>query len=110
MPNVSHFERLPTRIGESVTVFLEDQAIKVDSHDTAASVVLMAGLVPSRTTPTSGSPRAPYCLMGVCFECLLDIDGVSNQQGCMVKVRDGMQIRRQLGARDIHALPQEAAT
>ncbi|XKH59947.1 (2Fe-2S)-binding protein [Halomonas sediminis] len=110
MPNVSNFERLPMRAGEPVTVFVEGQALKVDSYDTAAAAVLIAGLVPSRTTPTSGSPRAPYCLMGVCFECLLDIDGVANQQGCMVKVRDGMQIRRQAGARDIHEPRQEAAT
>lgn len=110
MPNVSHFERLPMRASEMVTVFVEGKAVKVDCHDTAAAAVLMAGLVPSRTTPTKGSPRAPYCLMGVCFECLLDIDGASNQQGCMVKVRDGMQIRRQVGARDIHEPTQETAT
>ncbi|WP_041635203.1 (2Fe-2S)-binding protein [Marinobacter sp. BSs20148] len=109
MPNASHFKRLPMRVGEPVTVFVEGRAIEVESYDTAAAAVLIAGLVPSRTTPTSGSARAPYCLMGVCFECLLDIDGVANQQGCMVKVRDGMQIHRQVGARDIHESPQETS-
>ena len=37
--------------------------------------------------------------MGVCFDCLLEVDGRSNVQGCMVEVRDGMQVRRQEGAR-----------
>lgn len=110
MPNVSVFERLPMRAGEPVTVFVEGQALKVDSYDTAAAAVLMAGLVPSRTTAKSGSARAPYCMMGVCFECLLEIDGVANQQGCTVKVREGMQIHRQVGARDIHESRQEPTT
>lgn len=107
MPNASRFERLPTRSPDPVTVYVEGQAIKVDRHDTAAAAVLAAGLVPSRATPASGSKRAPYCLMGACFECLLVIDGVANQQGCMVRIQEGMQIHRQLGARDIHEPPQE---
>jgi predicted molibdopterin-dependent oxidoreductase YjgC len=35
-------------------------------------------------------------MMGVCFECLVEIDGQTNQQGCLVRVRDGMRIRRQV--------------
>lgn len=107
MPNASRFERLPTRELDSATVFVEGQATKVDRHDSAAAAVLAAGLVPSRTTPASGSKRAPYCLMGACFECLLVIDGVANQQGCMVRIQEGMQIHRQAGARDIHDPPRE---
>lgn len=42
-----------------------------------------------------GSPRAPYCLMGVCFECMMEIDGVENVQSCLVPVREGMVVRRQ---------------
>jgi hypothetical protein len=38
-------------------------------------------------------------MMGVCFECLLVIDGEPSQQGCMVQVRPGMRIERQEGAR-----------
>ncbi|MEO2044061.1 MAG: (2Fe-2S)-binding protein, partial [Nitrospinaceae bacterium] len=41
-------------------------------------------------------PRAAYCFMGICFECLLEINGQRNQQGCMIPVSDGMQIKRQL--------------
>ena len=54
-----------------------------------------------RTTPVTGELRAPYCLMGVCFECLVEIDGVPNQQGCLAQVREGMRIERQLGKRRI---------
>lgn len=101
MPNASTFERLPMRERTTVTVLVEGESISVAPHDTAAAAVLAAGLLPSRTTPASGSGRAPYCLMGVCFECLLEIDGIANQQGCMITVHEGMQIRRQQGARTL---------
>jgi sarcosine oxidase subunit alpha len=63
--------------------------------------MLAAGLSRCRTTPVSGAPRAPYCMMGVCFDCLVTIDGVGNRQGCLVRVRDGMQVEIQLGKREL---------
>lgn len=107
MPNASPFERLTSCAVERVRVFIEDVPLEVSSQDSAATAVMLAGMLPSRTTPTKGSPRAPYCLMGVCFECLLEIDGVANQQGCMIRVQDGMHIRRQLGARRITETSRE---
>ena len=38
-------------------------------------------------------------MMGVCFECLMVIDGVPSRQACMVTVREGMRIERQTGVR-----------
>jgi predicted molibdopterin-dependent oxidoreductase YjgC len=37
-------------------------------------------------------------MMGVCFECLLEIDGIDNRRACQVEVKAGMQVRRQLAA------------
>jgi NADH dehydrogenase/NADH:ubiquinone oxidoreductase subunit G len=37
--------------------------------------------------------------MGVCFDCLVEVDGTPNVQACMVAVRDGMRVRLQHGAR-----------
>ena len=42
------------------------------------------------------SVRAPYCLMGVCFECLMEINGEQDVQACLVTVQEGMTVRRQL--------------
>jgi D-hydroxyproline dehydrogenase subunit gamma len=40
-------------------------------------------------------------MMGVCFECLVEIDGVPARQSCLIPVRDGMQINRQQGAPEL---------
>jgi predicted molibdopterin-dependent oxidoreductase YjgC len=44
-------------------------------------------------------------MMGVCFECLVEIDGVPNRQSCLIEVREGMRIRSQEGARDLMFQP-----
>lgn len=83
----------------TVEVLVEGVAVLVPEGASAAAAVLLAGLDSIRETPVSGTPRAPYCLMGVCFECLAEIDGVANRQACMVTVAPGMRIARQRGAR-----------
>ncbi len=75
----------------------EGRMIEARVGMTVAAALLAAGEVATRETPISGNPRGAYCLMGVCFECLVMIDGIANQQGCMVLVRDGMNVSRQLG-------------
>lgn len=81
-----------------VTVVIEGTAARVPASCTAAAAVLLSGGI-ARSTPVSGSPRAPYCMMGVCFDCLMEIDGVPNRQGCLVPVAEGMRINPQRGAR-----------
>jgi hypothetical protein len=87
----------------TVPVTVEGGDIRVPEGASAAAAVLLAGFASIRETPVTGAPRAPYCLMGVCFDCLAEIDGVANRQSCMVTVQLGMTIRRQLGKRAVDA-------
>lgn len=82
-------------------IWFNDQPLAVPAGRSVAAALLAAGVSRFRATPVSGSPRAPYCMMGACFECLVEIDGVPSRQSCMVEVKDGMRIRSQEGARDL---------
>ena len=95
------FRRLPDAGGASVALVVDGVACTARAGDTVAAAMLAAGLLACRTTPVTGAPRGPYCLMGVCFDCLVAIDGVPNRQACLVTVADGMRIERQQGARAI---------
>lgn len=77
----------------------DDRPMTGRDGDTVAATLLANGVVVCRETPVSGAPRAPYCMMGVCFECLVVIDGVGNRQGCMTPLREGMRIETQHGRR-----------
>lgn len=50
----------------------------------------------ARKHPVDGTARAPYCMMGVCFECLVEVDGIPDQQACLILVADGMKVNRRL--------------
>ncbi len=85
----------------AVQITVEGRPVPAREGDTLAAALLNAGAVPFRHTPVSGQARAPMCLMGVCFDCLVDVDGVPNVQSCMVEVREGMRVCLPTGARRI---------
>ena len=82
-----------------IRIEFNGRPLTVPGQGSVAAALLVAGVSRFRSTPVSGAPRAPYCMMGVCFECLLEIDGVANAQACLVTVQPGMKIRSQEGAR-----------
>ena len=91
------FKRLSESDRKTVTVNIEGEDVRVPVGESVAAAALVHNLGFTRTTPISGSPRAPLCMMGVCFECLMEIDGLPNRQACQVQVAEGMKIRRQHG-------------
>lgn len=84
-----------------VTIIFEGEELKVPAMDTVIAAVMAAGAGYNRTSPISGEHRSAYCHMGVCYECLMEIDGIPNQQACKIQVRDGMVINRQYSNKDI---------
>lgn len=95
-------KRLHTdRPQEKVTIEFEGKQLEVCVGETVAAAVMASGAEYTRTTAISGAHRAPYCQMGICFECLMEIDGVPNRQACMVEVKAGMKVNRQYGARGL---------
>jgi len=86
-----------------LTIWFDGMAVPARTGDSVAVALLAAGITATRITPVSGAPRGPFCMMGACFDCLAMVDGRANAQTCMTPVRDGMQIRRQDGARTIGA-------
>lgn len=79
-----------------VTVIIDGRPRSAREGDTVASLLIREGLVPFRTHPLDGSPRAPFCMMGVCFECLVEIDGQPGCQACLIPASDGMVVSRGL--------------
>lgn len=97
------FALLPDTPAERLTVIINGDTVGVPPGFTAAAAMLLHGTGATRTTAISGENRAPYCMMGVCFECLMEINGEPNQQGCLVIVTEGMRINTQHGKREVQA-------
>ena len=89
------FKQLPNSDVEMVDVFLNQQKISVPAGTSVAAMALSNGLRSTRTTAVSNSRRAPFCMMGVCYDCLMIIDGKANQRACMTHVAQGMHVESQ---------------
>lgn len=77
--------------GAKVTIEVDGRPLTAFAGETVATALLAAGLPALRVT-RSGAPRSAYCGMGVCWECVLTIDGAPNQRACDVGIRDGMRV------------------
>ena len=95
------FARLPDVAAAEVAVTIDGTPFAACAGDTVAAALLVSGRLAFRTTPVAGAARGPYCMMGVCFDCLVTIDGRPNQQACMIAVAPGMRIETGQGVRDV---------
>lgn len=94
------FARLSEPEGDVVRIFVEGAEVRARAGDSVSAALLASGLDLRRDSAVSGAKRAPYCMMGVCFDCLVTIDGVGNRQGCLTPVAEGMRVTLQRGKRE----------
>ena len=85
-----------TRIAEGVTrpaaftIDVDGEAVEAYPGESLAAVLLAGGIRAFRTT--ASGPRGPFCNMGVCFECLVEVDGAL-LRACTTAARAGMRVR-----------------
>ena len=77
-----------------VDIELDDESVRVPAGISLAAALFYLDALPSRHTLLSGSPRAPFCMMGSCFECLVEIDGEGSLRACQFPVRAGLRAWR----------------
>lgn len=90
MNDASPFDTL-SPAGPNVRLSFDGRVYDLPAGANLAAALLAAGVRRFRATPVSGAPRGPFCMMGACFDCLVEIDGVT-RQACMSEVREGMVI------------------
>lgn len=74
-----------------VSVWFDGAEFSLPEGANLAASLLAAGVIHFRRSPVSGAPRGPYCMMGACFDCLVEIEGVT-RQACMIEVSEGLRL------------------
>jgi predicted molibdopterin-dependent oxidoreductase YjgC len=75
-----------------VTIVVDGRAIATTAGVPLGAVLHELGATLRHTQ--SGSPRGVFCGMGVCFDCLVTVDGRPDVRACVTPVRDGMRVER----------------
>jgi D-hydroxyproline dehydrogenase subunit alpha len=77
----------------TVAITFEGREVEAEEGEALAAALAAHGIRVLRTT-RSGAERGIFCGMGVCQDCLVEIDGKPNQRACMTKVERPMSIER----------------
>lgn len=75
-----------------INLSLDGTPLTARAGQTVGAAMTEAGITSWRTTRKNGRPRGLFCGIGVCFDCLVTVDGVANQRACITPVRDGMAL------------------
>lgn len=75
-----------------ITIYINGEPLFVKEGSSLSAALLNAGTRILRATRFNSEPRAMFCGIGVCFDCVVTIDGVRNQRACMQLCREGMQV------------------
>lgn len=91
--------------GEPISFTFNDEHVEAIAGETIAAALIAVGVHVKRHNG-QGKPRGVFCGMGICYDCLVDVDGKSSQRACLTTACDGMVVRSQYDHRDVlNAVP-----
>ncbi|CRK56015.1 Putative oxidoreductase in 4-hydroxyproline catabolic gene cluster [Alloactinosynnema sp. L-07] len=86
-------------------ITVDGVATPVRPGQTVAAALMATGRVSWRDTRHGGKPRGLFCGIGVCFDCLVVVNGVPDVRACQRLVANGDDVRTQHGAELPEARP-----
>lgn len=95
------------RRGRRIELDCDGRLVVAYEGESVAAALLAEGTRTLRTSAVRGEPRGLYCGIGVCFECVMVVDGRPNVRACQTPVRAGMKVETQRGHGPASALLEE---
>jgi len=78
--------------GDQLELFVDGETMSAYAGETIAGALIAAGHRVFRRTPRTGAPRGVFCGIGVCFDCVVTVEGMGRVRSCMITVQPGMQV------------------
>ena len=76
----------------------DGEKIDAITGQSVAAALLVANQRTLRKTRFNNNDRGVFCGIGVCFDCLVVIDGITNQRACIIEAKPGMKVQTQDGS------------
>ena len=71
---------------------IDGREVTARPGQSVGAALVDAGIRSWRAARRSGRPRGLFCGIGVCYDCLITVDGVPNQRACLVPAADGLTL------------------
>lgn len=92
-----HYEIAGIERGDAFEFYFEGQPVKAYPGETVGAALMAAGIATFRTTRKGGKPRGIFCGIGICYDCLVVVDGTPNRRACLTPARPAAEVRIQSG-------------
>jgi D-hydroxyproline dehydrogenase subunit gamma len=76
----------------------DGENINAITGQSVAAALLAANQRALRKTRFNNNDRGVFCGIGVCFDCLVVVDGITNQRACLIEAKPGMKVQTQVGS------------
>lgn len=86
---------MSTAENRDVTFTFNGESFKGVEGQSIAAALMATGVRELRKTRFDEEPRLIFCGIGICFDCVVVVDGVANQRACLVEITDGAKIESQ---------------
>jgi hypothetical protein len=83
---------LPTA---EVEIEFEGRTYRGVGGQSIAGILLANNVTAWRTTGNLHAPRGVFCGIGICFDCVVTVDGLADVRACLRRARGGEQVERQ---------------
>lgn len=91
--------------GAPFEFLFEEEEITAYPGETVGAALTAAGVTTFRSTRVGGKPRGIFCGIGICFDCLVVVEGRPNHRACVTAAEAGMDVRVQHGsAEDVYGV------
>jgi len=79
---------------KTIDIEFEGQKLAAREGESVAAALTAHGIRSFRTTRCD-APRGMFCGMGVCQDCLVEVDGRPNERACMTMIDRPLSVRRE---------------
>ena len=83
-------------MSEQISFTFNGTDVKCEQGQSIAAAVINTGNLALRTTRFGEEPRSIFCGIGICFDCVVTIDGVANQRACLIEISSDMNVESSL--------------
>jgi predicted molibdopterin-dependent oxidoreductase YjgC len=78
---------------DAVEFEFDGRRIRAPQGISVAAALWLTGNAVCRITHAGKAPRGPHCMMGVCFECIVEVEGRGARQSCMLEVAPDLRLK-----------------
>lgn len=78
--------------GRAMELRVDGRPVLAYEGETIATALLAAGVFRFRLSSKDKAPRGLFCGMGVCYECLVTVNGTPSVRACVTNAKDGMVV------------------